>query len=63
MACSARRFDLLRNAPHSSIRIHFGVALLVLTASLSSASLPKTHFDRLKKGCRAICSLFLEINS
>jgi len=44
MACSARRFDLLRNAPRSSIHIHFGVALLVLTASLTSASLSKISF-------------------
>jgi len=49
MACSARRFDLLRNAPRSSIHIHFGVALLVLTASLTSVSLSKNKFfDRLK---------------
>ena len=43
-ACFARYFDLLRNSPHSSILIHFGVELLVLTALLTSASLSKKSF-------------------
>ena len=47
--CYARHFDLLRNSPLSSIRIHFGVELLVFGASLTSASLSKNDFfDRLK---------------
>ena len=33
-----KAFDLLRNAPHSSIDIHFGVTLLVLAASLPSSA-------------------------
>ena len=45
----ARCFDFLRNSPHSSIHIHFGVELLVFGAPLTSASLSKKYFfDRLK---------------
>ena len=42
MPCYARRFDLLLGATLLSIRIHFGVALLVFGASLTSGSLSKT---------------------
>ena len=42
-ACYARDFGLLRNASRSSIHIHFGVALLVFGASLTSGSL--RHID------------------
>ena len=50
-----KRFDFLRNSPHSSIYIHFGVELLVFGASLTSASLSKnpqivkTHISKLQK--------------
>ena len=43
-ACFARYFDLLRNAPRSSIYIHIGVALLVFGASLTSAVCQKILF-------------------
>ena len=47
-ACFARCFDLLCNSILSSIYIHFGVELLVLTALVTSGSLPKNEFfDRL----------------
>ena len=42
MPCYARRFDLLLGATLLSIRIHFGVAVLVFGASLTSGSLSKT---------------------
>ena len=37
IALLRKAFDLLRNSPLSSIPIHFGVELLVLTAPLTSA--------------------------
>ena len=43
-ACFARCFDLLRNSTLSSIHIHFGVELLVLTALLTPVSLSKKYF-------------------
>ena len=43
-ACCARGFGLLRNSSLSSIHIHFGVVLLVLTALVTSVSLSKNSF-------------------
>ncbi len=52
-ACGARCFDLLRNSTLSSIHIHFGIELLVLTALVTSVSLSKKgFFDRLTWGCK-----------
>ena len=58
--CYARHFNLLRNAPLSSIYIHFGVALLVLTPLLTSVSLSKNKFfDRLKNAAPEGAAFFM----
>ena len=53
--CKARRFALLRNSLLSSIHIHFGVELLVLTALVTSDSLSKRTLSE-----RPFCRLWAE---
>ena len=59
LAC-ARCFDLLRNAPHSSILIHFGVALLAFGISLPSATLTKKNFCQSVKIPRNFRGIFFK---